>query len=1029
MKLPNSDWDEAILDSLEPSEKGNTIGFKIGEEQVIVDSAKDAAAAGKTTVTDALTDDPQMAEIINCTSAMALLVIKKKLTVAPLTEMDRRIYYEALDMKARMINGAWSVERAAEKEAEELAEANRVGFQMQNATVTVTAGLTDAQHGAITDEASEVQDVCISAAVAITDATGEPSGWYRQIVSKVDAVNGNTRLYPRPVYGPALKALSDAGFPYAGEHPHPRSFKGVDGRVLFDSKVPNQAVRFRKADIDATGNVIAEFKPLQTDMGKQVQAMLDEGLPIGFSNRMTGKLVPARVNGKQVGVAKQLTLYTWDVVLNPAEVDAFDTPQQLTDSAVSEILDQINKQKEGDNVPKFHLMTLAELKAWKAQNADNEYVGICDSMIAAKEQADQHTALTDELNKFRQADEARQAEVVAAQAKTAAQKALTDAVTALPYDQKTKDALLKKGEAITDAAQVEGFISQEKAFVDSLVVASKLNALGVPTQARAQVIDPTEITFGRDDMSYMSIVDNLMNSFDHERRRKEGGFRPDPELRKANLAILDGVLSQFERKGNEEYRRFMQSLTDCVQDAHIDGGVITDSAMTSTAELAQAPIISLAFMRQMFQDLMFAQLVLTEGFQGSTYKIPVEFQTHDIYSQQNLAVGEFDAVPTQTLQTFLLEFGAEWLKRGAIISKEAQHELKTGPFNYDTLARNLAALTGVFQRLVDQRISGEMLAVSDEYNFVVVTGEEVAADEFKAVVAGTDVPLSGSNAVFMARLLCGKTTGVGFTLGAQAPVCVPRKKVWLTVLGRKEEEYINDIVVKVGTTTLIRGLYDKYNGIIMTMPGKAAPDYAVDFESGLVYFTADSGVAADALPIATYAYSTNVSFFSLTIPSGVEAAKFYNGLLQQLDTEKAHMGSPPRYSMPDWAIGSLNAMARAKMAELFYKLASPEGTTLMLGKMWFARRNGLDLGEVNAPWVAGDSRILLGRSNATRFGVGSPLEAEGPFQVQAANADGSTSYTTAKEYIMSQQVAINTPLVIDENGATYHPPYKTIKFY
>ena len=118
------------------------------------------------------------------------------------------------------------------------------------------------------------------------------------------------------------------------------------------------------------------------------------------------------------------------------------------------------------------------------QNAGSEYVGICDSMIAAKNQADQHTALTDELNKFKQEAEARQAEVVAAQAKELAQQALTDAVVALPYDQKTKDALLKKGQAITDAAQVTEFIEQEKAFVDSLVVVvGKLDNLGFQTQA------------------------------------------------------------------------------------------------------------------------------------------------------------------------------------------------------------------------------------------------------------------------------------------------------------------------------------------------------------------------------------------------------------------------------------------------------------------------------------------------------------------------------------------------------------------
>jgi len=1007
MKLPNSDWEEAILDSLEPGEKGNTIGFRPGEEQVINDNATDDNTAP---VTDALTDDPQMAEILAATTAVGLLAIKKKLANSALTEVDRRIYYEAIGAKCSAEFGYWDIGYAVRKEQEAQKIAAQAGFQMQNATVTV---VSDAQHGAITDEAGEMQDVCISAAVAITDNAGKPSGWYRQTVSKVDAINGNVRLYPRPVYGPALKALSDAGFPYAGEHPHPRSFKGADGRVLFDSKVPNQAVKFRKADIDAAGNVIAEFKPLQTDMGKQVQAMLDAGLPIGFSNRMTGKLVPARVNGKQVGVAKQLTLYTWDIVLNPAEVDAFDTPQQLTDSAVSEILDQLNK-KEGDNVPKFHLMTLAELKAWKAQNADNEYVGICDSMIAAKEQADQHTALTDELNKFRQAEETRQAEVVAAQAKTAAQQALTDAVTALPYDQKTKDALIKKGEAITDAAQVVGFIEQEKAFVDSIAISSKLAALGVPMAGRVAVIDP-EIQIGAAAQPWRPIVDNLQAALDDQIKIRTGAL-PDPDLRKANRSILNNILARMDRENNPEYTKYMKTLTDSAQ--VITDGAITDSAISTTGDFAQAPIISQAIMEQVWQDLMFLQLVMAEPFSGTTHKILSEITSMDLYSQDDLIVGEIDGIPTEGVSTVTLEFGAEWMKRGTVVTKEAMRELQTGPFNYDVLARNLANLAMRFSRYIDQRLSLEMLHISDEYQSVAVTNEAVAAAEIAVAVPGTNVP-TGSNAAWIVSLLCGYSTGV---IGATVPPVVrPRVRQYIDPAGQKQTTTAKPITAKLGVATLTRGTWDPVTGKI-----SAGADYAVDFENAKVYLTEASGVDNDTnKPTISYSYATNISFFNLTVPSGVEAAKYYNRLLELFDYEKAYMGGAPRYSVPNFGIGSLNAMVNAKIAELFYKSASPEGTNLLQGRMYFATRNGLQLGEVNVPWVAGDKRILLGKINATRFGTGSPMQIEGPDPYYTT--DGKI--TSAKQYHATQQISIATPLVTDKDGVTYNPPYRTIKFY
>ena len=117
-------------------------------------------------------------------------------------------------------------------------------------------------------------------------------------------------------------------------------------------------------------------------------------------------------------------------------------------------------------------------------------------------------------------------------------------------------------------------------------------------------------------------------------------------------------------------------------------------------------------------------------------------------------------------------------------------------------------------------------------------------------------------------------------------------------------------------------------------------------------------------------------------------------------------------------------MTMLKQAELFYQKASPNGTTLG-GEGYFAKRNGIDLAEHNIPWAAGDSRILLGKRNAVRVGMGSPYELEGPHPHIAENGQ----YTSAKMYFATQQIAINTPLVIDESGLQYHPPFRTIKFY
>ena len=963
-------------------------------------------------INDALADDPLMQEILTATTAIGLLAVKKKIANMPLTEIDRRIYYEAIEAKCRVEYSEWNVEYAAKKEQEAAQKAaNPLGFQIEGATVTVTTDAAEPKLAVLTDAAGESRDVCISKAVALTDAAGKPSGWYKQIVSRVDAINGNNRFYPRPIYGPALNSLKAAGFPYAGEHPHPKSYRGADGRVLFDSSVPNQAVRFRAAEIDQAGNVWAEYKPLQTDMGKQVQAMLDVGLPIGFSNRMTGDMTPAKVDGKQVSVARRLTLYTWDVLLNPAEPEAFSAPEQLTDAAMTEILDSL---KEDDNKMNFLSMSLTELKAWKTANAGHKDMAICDEAIRLKEIADQSPAITDELTRLRQEKADREANEAAEAKRKGAQTALTDAVSALPYDQKTKDALLKKGEAITDATEVSVFIEREKTFVDSIAVNSKLAALGVPAGGKAIVIDPS-VQVGAAAQTWQPIVDKLQAAFDDQVRSRTG-LLPDLELRKANKAILDRILAKMERDDHPAYKENMKALTDAAE--KIQDGVITDSAVSVTGDFAQAAVISRAIMEQSWQDLVFLQLVMSEPFAGATYKILSEITSTDLYSQDDLIVGETDGIPTEGVATSVLEFGAEWMKRGTVVTKEAMRELLTGPFNYDVLARNLANLPMRFGRYIDQRQSLEMLHVSDEYGAVAVTDEAVAAAEMAAAVAGTNVPV-GSNAAWIASLLVGyATTAIGATV---PPIVRPRTRQYIDAAGQKQTTIANPITVKKGVATLVRGTWDPVTGKIST-----GADYAVDFENSKVYFTEASGVDNDAnKPTASYSYATNVSFFDLTVPAGVDTAKYYNRLLERFDYEKAYMGSAPRYSVPSFAIGSLNAMVNLKIAELFYKWASPEGTNLLSGRMYFATRNGLQLGEINAPWAAGDKRMLLGKINATRFGVGSPMQIEGPEPYYAA--DGKI--TSAKQYFATQQISIATPLTTDQNGVTYNPPYRTVKFY
>ena len=826
-------------------------------------------------------------------------------------------------------------------------------------------------------------------AEALLDEQGQKSGWYKQIVAKVDNINGNDRLYPKQVYQDALEELKKEGFPYAGEHPHPKPYRGADGKIYFTTSIPHSAVKFRDAYIDEQNNVWAEYKPLDTEMGRQVKTFLDNGLPIGFSNRMRGSSKREKRNGKTVQIAKKLKLYTWDVVLNPAEKSALQLPIVLDET-----------EEETMN---FFDMSLQELENWKEQNknAEQNELTLCDSVIALKKQAEQ----------AEQKMQAMTAEAEAKKQKEQAQQFLLDEVEKLNYTKNVKEAILKKGAVLSEKEDIKNFLKQEKEFLDALEIENKLKELGMTKEeGKTKAI----VTEGKE----YSIIDSMMEEMDKVLQKKDNSFCMDKELRKANNAIVDSVLKSMERKKDKDTKAFLDALQK-EKSVFLDE---TAPAIASTGAFAQSANISLAILKQAWQDIQFLQLCMVEGFSGSTYKMPVEFQSHDLYSEEDFAVGELDSIPTENVQTFLLEFGAQWLKKGFIVTKEAQKELLSGPMRYDVIAANAASIANRFQRVIDRMISTEMLARADEYGAKQVTEEAVAASEVEELTEGETIP-EGSNAAWKVNLLCGNPSPLSAV--CVAPIVRPRKTVWLDQHGRKQEDFIKPIVVESRRGKVLKdGISIRSKAMIIDKQGKEA-DYAIDFENACIYFKKEA-MSKTALPKISYSYATNFVSFNLAIPKALESypARYYNGLLELIDTQKAYMGSAPRYVTPDFCMGSLNAMTMLKQAELFYQKASPNGTSLG-GEGYFAKRNGIDLAEHNIPWAAGDSRILLGKRNAVRVGMGSPYELEGPHPHIAE--DGQ--YTSAKMYFATQQIAINTPLVIDESGLQYHPPFRTIKFY
>ncbi len=984
----------SILDSAESCTILNTIAknHEINQFNTKSEQLKDI-------LDNLLSVDTLINEIVNCSTASELMLVQNKIDEIPLTRLERRVYQEVIDCICSDKFDTYSVKRAVEEEKRKILQA--YSASINDVVQNVKMGIV------LVDNANSF-DVCVSNPIAIIDeSTGEKSGWYKQIVSKVDAINDNVRLYPKYIYQPALDELKKAGFPNAGEHPHPPSYIGADGKTRFQTSIPNSAVKFRDAYIDSSGNVWAEYKTLATEMGKQVQEFIDNNLPFGFSNRMLGTTIKKTINDNVIDVASSLKLLTWDVVLNPAEADTFSKPIEITDA----IKEYLNKGAKNMN---FFEMSLEELYEWKNNNKSDNNIALCDQIIAIKEKEKKAEERVKELqDEIKLNEEIKNKELK----KVEAQKLLVDEVNKLTYDEKTKTAIVNRGKDLADSKDVKDFIKHQQEFVDEIIINTNLKNLGIPqsdNKGKATIIinDINPVT---------PIIDGLMSEMDRELQKKDPNFKIDKNLREANKAIIDNALKQLERENIKDYKEFMKQLNDSIK-------AFTDSstpAIGTTGEFAQSASISLAILYQTWQDSKFLQLALTEGFSGTTFKMPVEFQSHDLFTEDDFSVGELDGIPTESIQTFILEFGAQWLKRGFIITKEAEKEMLTGPLRYDVIARNSASIAARFNRIIDKMISTEMIARADEYQAKQVKSELVASSEFEELIGGVNAPIE-TNAKSRVKLLCGNTSPLTAS-SVVAPVVRPRVSVWLDPKGRKQQELINEIIVKVSNIVLNQGSWNSSKGQIVNI-GNTIAQYAVDYENSMIYFV-EGVISSSSLPtIEQYSYATNLAYFNLTVPTILTdfPARYYNKLLEMIDIQKAYMGSVPRFITPDFLLGSLNAMVPLKQAELFYQRALPDGTSLLGGEMYFGRRNGIELGEHNTPWVAGDNRLLLGKRNAVRVGMGSPYDLEGPFPHIAGEGKG---YTSAKEYFATQQIAINTPLVIDENGTQYHPPFRTIKYY
>lgn len=188
----------------------------------------------------------------------------------------------------------------------------------------------------------EMTDMIVSEVKVLTDSAELDSSplKVRFKCTKVNVVNDNLRLYPDEVMtdgvNRAVKNYIEPG-KMVGESPHPKPMKGINGKIIFDTKIENSVIKGKNLFMD-NGDVFLDAEVLETAKGKDLKALIDAKVPVGISMRALGESVKRFINGRSVDVATYLDIQSFDVVTNPA-TEGCGVLAVLTDSQVTEILD------------------------------------------------------------------------------------------------------------------------------------------------------------------------------------------------------------------------------------------------------------------------------------------------------------------------------------------------------------------------------------------------------------------------------------------------------------------------------------------------------------------------------------------------------------------------------------------------------------------------------------------------------------------------------------------------------------------
>jgi hypothetical protein len=893
--------------------------------------------------------------------------------------------------------------------------------------------------------------------------------------TQANVVNSNSRLYPFNVINDGVERSNGLVKEnrMIGESPHPKHFVGKQGQVVFDTQIDNSVIKIYNQFVDQDGTVYVDAEVLDTAKGKDLKALIDAKVPVGISMRALGDSVRKQINGVMVDVATKLDIQSYDVVMNPA-TPGCEVVSVLTDSQVAEVLaDDVQittpccpscstpltpQDPDGDGDLDFYscesccevylpeenyqVSTTASQTLRKLTN-DPGYDGYSQAILHKMNMAKKKdpNTVTDGKNKgdeeevkledilkamqdspeFQKLIEAKATAIAkpaldAAQAQADAEakaqalqkakeetKTFTDSKFGELKDKLPQEVLTLMADSVKDVVDKE----TAGAIIDSMVnvyskTSSKANLDGLGFDGKQTGEGgAVRVEVTNEQKPWGRQVNEMLDSLD--RMGEEFGHSFDPSIRKYNKKFIDEIMNKFEQQVGFE------AMKDSA--AMVDSMIAKDSVSVTTAQLLNQPTIQQALLIQSFQDVESLQFMASETFEGSEARWPVETFTSaatidPTTGLEDLLVGEGAGIPESQINLAWLTFNPSWRRNAISLATDVVNVLRSGPAKYDPITRGIYHISYDKRRKLDNAAYLEMVMASDEYKPSVVANE---------VASAVTTVSNGTNVNFKYNLTVGGTATA--TAGTN-PVVRPRIKKQLLPSGQVQSVVTNTFAVTLGGSGLTMGYLDATGNV-------QAGQYAVDFENGVVYFATGSGVDATHLPTFNYSAVTNYSRWATAVPNGVDADKYYNTLLQLITGQVQLMGSAPRYNKPNLGIMSLNASQYIENAAMWYKLNNPDLGGLSGGgtSSMFGNRSGVNFARINAPWVAGDNRILLTQKGATRYGVETPYQIEGPYPKYDTNGN----IVDAKLFYGRENSVLATPQTIDKNGLIINPKSRSIK--